>query len=57
MRKPRELAENVWCRAWTAINIGEPLFKLSRGCPRWAGGGENAGFTPKLTFSVAFPLG
>jgi hypothetical protein len=30
MRKPRELAENVWYKAETAINIGEPLFKQGR---------------------------
>jgi hypothetical protein len=27
MRKPRELAENVWYGAGTAINISEPLFR------------------------------
>jgi hypothetical protein len=28
MRHNRELAENVWYKVETAINIGEPLFKL-----------------------------
>ncbi|MDR0639526.1 MAG: hypothetical protein LBG27_11615 [Spirochaetaceae bacterium] len=28
MRKPRELAENVWYEVRTAVNIGEPLFRL-----------------------------
>jgi hypothetical protein len=30
MRQKRDLAENVWYGAETAINVGEPLFKLSR---------------------------
>jgi hypothetical protein len=30
MRQKRELAENVWYEMATAINIGEPLFQLSR---------------------------
>jgi hypothetical protein len=30
MRKPRELAQNVWYKVETAINVGEPLFKLHR---------------------------
>ncbi|MDR0637735.1 MAG: hypothetical protein LBG27_02335 [Spirochaetaceae bacterium] len=28
MRKPRELAENVWYEVRTAVNIEEPLFRL-----------------------------
>jgi hypothetical protein len=28
MRQKRELAENVWYGAGTAINIGEPLFRM-----------------------------
>jgi hypothetical protein len=28
MRKPRELAENVWYKAGSEINISEPLFRL-----------------------------
>jgi hypothetical protein len=28
MRKPRKLAEHVWYRVETAINVGELLFKL-----------------------------
>jgi hypothetical protein len=28
MRQNRKLAENVWCGVETAINVGEPLFKL-----------------------------
>jgi hypothetical protein len=32
MRLPRELAENVWYEVRTAVNVGEPLFRLG-----WAG--------------------
>jgi hypothetical protein len=28
MRKERELTENVWYEVRTAVNIGEPLFRL-----------------------------
>jgi hypothetical protein len=30
MQKNRDLAENVWYGVETAINVGEPLFRLSR---------------------------
>jgi hypothetical protein len=29
-------------------------YKLSWGCPRWAGGRENAGDSPKFAFSERF---
>ncbi|MDR1470138.1 MAG: hypothetical protein LBT00_12695, partial [Spirochaetaceae bacterium] len=29
MRLPRELAEDVWYEVRTAINVGEPLFRLA----------------------------
>jgi hypothetical protein len=29
------------------------LYKLSWGCPRWAGKGENPGDSPKCVFSVS----
>ncbi|MDR0640041.1 MAG: hypothetical protein LBG27_14295 [Spirochaetaceae bacterium] len=29
MRKPRELAENVWYEVRTAVNVSEPLFRLA----------------------------
>ncbi|MDR0637982.1 MAG: hypothetical protein LBG27_03605 [Spirochaetaceae bacterium] len=28
MRKERELAQNVWYRVETSVNVGEPLFRL-----------------------------
>jgi hypothetical protein len=32
-------------------------YKLSWGCPRWAGKGENAGDSPHFTFSSEVPSG
>jgi hypothetical protein len=29
MRQKRDLAENVWYGAETAVNVGEPLFRLA----------------------------
>jgi hypothetical protein len=30
MRQNRDLAEHVWYGVETAVNVGEPLFRLSR---------------------------
>jgi hypothetical protein len=33
MRQNRDLAENVWYRVWTDINVSEPLFLLASVLP------------------------
>jgi hypothetical protein len=36
MKGPRELAENVWYEVRTAVNVGEPLFRLAWAVARFA---------------------
>jgi hypothetical protein len=44
-----------WLEDMARKEIAEFIaYKLSWGCPRWAGKGENAGDSPKCTFSVSF---
>jgi hypothetical protein len=50
--------DGEWVKMMAGKEITEFIpYKLSWGCPRWARGRENAGFSPKLTFSVAFSPG